>query len=96
MKKLSEALPEGEDDGEGETESDDELSGSMPVIEEDNELQTDQVQYRASPVCGARRKPRPKSLDFQMMGRRDIELNQCDFELAERLHEEFLDEDEYY
>ena len=69
----------------------------MPVIEEDNELRTDGVSYRNTPLSGIRNKPRPKSLDFQIMGRQDIDFNQCDFELAERkLFDEFQDDDDYF
>ncbi|CAB3983866.1 serine threonine- kinase DCLK1-like isoform X3 [Paramuricea clavata] len=79
-------------------ESDDEPNAVMPVIEEDNELRTDQVQFRHTPLATTgKRKPRPKSLDFHMMGRHNEDYSQPDYELTQRnLREEFNDEDEYY
>ena len=85
------------DDVDNDLDSDDDLSASMPVIPEDNELNTGQVQYRNSPHGGARRKPRPKSLDFQMMGQKDVDFFQDDFDLVKRqLLGDLQDEDEYY
>jgi hypothetical protein len=83
---------------DGVEESDEEANAAMPVIEEDNELQTGQVHYRHSPLAApGRRKPRPKSLDFHMMGRRNENYSQPDYELTQGdLTEEFHDEDEYY
>ena len=79
-------------------ECDDGTNAAMPVIEEDNELRTDQVQYRHSPLANpGRRRPRPKSMDFHMMGRRNEDYSQPDYELIQHnLMEEFHDEDEYY
>ena len=97
MNKSSEPCEANTVDNEVE-ESDDEPDAAMPVIEEDNELRTDQVQFRHSPLAtSGKRKPRPKSLDFHMMGRHNEDYSQPDYELTQRnLREEFNDEDEYY
>ena len=96
--KCSEPLEGNTIDCEAEAISDDEPNAAMPVIEEDNELRTDQVHYRRTPLATpGRRKPRPKSLDFHMTGRRNEDFSQPDYEFTQRnLMEEFNDEDEYY